>query len=103
MIRLINNKRIDLTDKEFEIYEGICKEYSRDNFNGKDLFIDLFETDQDGIIVFLIPPKLQFSMEVIVFLQNVMIHQHLRKIYEEHDEALEEMRNILSEVKKTSS
>lgn len=102
-LRLINNKRIDLTDEEYKIYEQLCMSYSRDNFNGKDLFNDLFETDNEGLIIFLRPPTQTFSMEIIVFLQIIMTHQHLRKVYEEHNQAMEEMKNILNEIKEKSS
>lgn len=94
MLRLINNKRIDLTQEEFDLYEKLCKTYSRDHFDGKDLFIDLFETDKDGIIVFLRPPTSTFSMEIVMFLQNIMTHQHLRKIYKEFDTELNELKKL---------
>ena len=110
MLRLINNKRIDLTQEEFNLYEQLCKTYSRDHFDGKDLFIDLFETDETGMIIFLKPPSSTFSMEIVIFLQNIMTHQHLRKIYKEHDMALaelekskNELKNLLNELRKASS
>lgn len=103
MLRIIDNKRIELTKEEFETYEQLCKTYSRDHFNGKDLFINLFETDNEGLIIFLKPPSTQFSMEIIVFLQNIMVHQHLRKIYREHEAAVKEVKELLNELRKTSS
>jgi len=101
-LRLINNKRIDLTDQEYKTYEELCASYTRDNFNGKDLFNDLFETNEQGLIIFLKPPTQTFSMEIIIFLQNVMVHQHLRMIYAEFEEAMSDMKNILSELKTSS-
>ncbi len=103
MLRIINNRRIDLTQEEFDLYEKLCKTYSRDHFDGKDLFIDLFETDKDGLIIFLRPPSATFSMEIIIFLQNIMTHQHLRKIYKEHDQAVKEVKELLNELRKSSS
>lgn len=109
MLRLINNKRIDLTDEEYKLYEELCMSYNRDNFNGKDLFNDLFETDPEGMIIFLKPPTQTFSMEIILFLQNIMVHQHLRRIYAEHNEAMDQLKtmkteisNILSKIKASS-
>lgn len=96
MLKIIDNKRIDLTDEEYTMYEAICNGYVQ----GKDLFKDLFETDEEGLIVFLKPPKKMFSMEVVLFLQNVMVHQHLRKIYREHNQAVKEMRELMAEFKK---
>lgn len=102
-LRIIAHRRIDLTQEEFDLYEKLCKTYSRDHFDGKDLFIDLFETDKDGLIIFLRPPSATFSMEIIIFLQNIMTHQHLRKIYKEHEEAVKELKELLNEVRKASS
>ncbi len=85
-IRLIDNKRIELTATEFQAYQDICKSYDRPNFQGKDLFSGLFETNEQGFIVFLRPPSKKFvSMEVLTFLQNIMVHQHLRLMYDEID------------------
>ena len=78
MLRVIDNKRVDLTDSEFKLYQEICLSYDRPNFEGKDLFKGLFETDKNGIIIFMVPPKSKYtSMEVYMFLVSVMIHQHL--------------------------
>lgn len=90
MLRIIDSKRVDLTDDEWSLYENICASYK----HGKDLFRDLFETDDNGIIVFLKPPKKMFSMEVVIFLQNLMIHQHLRKINNDNIEAVKELKEI---------
>ena len=72
-VRIIDNKKIRLTDDEYTLYQEICKEYSRQNFEGSDLFRGLFETDKNGIIVFLKPPRgRRFTMEVIIFLLNII-------------------------------
>lgn len=80
MLRIIDNKRIDLTEKEWELYQEICKFYDQERLgiNGADLFKGLFETDKNGTIIFLRPPISKFSsMEVYMFLVTVMIHQHI--------------------------
>jgi hypothetical protein len=79
MLRIIDNKRIDLTNDEWEMYNKICQAYDveRRGISGKELFTDLFETDNYGIIIFLKPPKHLTSMEVYMFLVSVMVHQHL--------------------------
>lgn len=77
MLRIIDNKRIDLTDDEWALFQQISKSYDRLNFSGKDLFQGLFETNEKGIIVFLRPPSSKTSMEVFLFLVNVMVHQQL--------------------------
>lgn len=88
MRRIIDKKRIDLTDDEWQLYQEICKSYDRPNFKGSDLFAELFETDENGIIVFLKPPTNYTSMEVFLFMMSVMMHQHLRVMYGKVDEAI---------------
>lgn len=80
--RIIDKKRIELTDAEWELYQNICKSYDRPNFSGSSLFAELFETDERGIIKFLKPPTHFTSMEVFLFMMSVMQHQHLRAMYE---------------------
>jgi len=80
MLRIIDNKRIDLTAKEWELYQEICRSYDQERLGmkGEELFQDLFETDKHGIIIFLRPPRQKFSsMEVYLFLVSVMVHQHV--------------------------
>lgn len=79
MIRIIDNKRIDLTNSEWDLYNKICKSYDIEmrGIQGKDLFSELFETDKGGTIIFLKPPTKLTSMEVYMFLVGIMIHQHL--------------------------
>jgi len=93
-LRIIANKRVEMTDDEFQFYQKICNSYPQ----GKDLFRDLFETDSEGMIVFLVPPSKEFSMEVVLFLQNLMVHQHMRKIYKDHENALDDLNKYREEV-----
>ena len=65
-IRIVCNKKLDMTDDEFKMYENIVKSYTTANNKGEDLFIDLFESNNEGIITFLIPPsKRQTSLEIL--------------------------------------
>jgi len=91
--RIIDNKKIELTDSEFALYEEIARSYDGARFNGKDLFKGLFETDDDGRIILLRPPmKNQSSLEVYLYLSSVMIHQHLRDSVNSHDAMLASMK-----------
>lgn len=93
MIRIIDNKKIDLTDDEFEMYLNICKSYTTASHNGEDMFIDLFESGDDGVIIFLKPPSVrQTSLEVFLFLMSVMQHQHLRQMHKQIDDLCLELR-----------
>jgi hypothetical protein len=87
MIKIIDNKKIEMTDDEWTMYEKIAKSYTTSTNKGEDLFIDLFETDANGIIVFLKPPsKRQTSFEVFLFLMAIMQHQHLRQLHQQVDD-----------------
>lgn len=87
-IKIIDNKKIDLTEDEWAMYNKIVKSYTTATNKGEDLFIDLFETDHDGIIIFLKPPsKYRTSFEVFLFLMAIMQHQHLRLMHKQTDEA----------------
>lgn len=88
-LRLVDNKRIQMTKEEYELYQKICNSYPQ----GKELFRGLFETDKDGLILFLYPPEKEFSMEVVLFLQNLMVQQHLRKLYANFDEAIQDIQS----------
>ncbi len=83
-IRIIDNKKVWVTPDEFRYYEEICKGYDRPNFNGKDLFQDHFEVNDDGVIIFVKPPHKKYSsMEVYTFLISLQVNQILRIIQEE--------------------
>ena len=75
------------------MYHKIVKSYTDINGKGEDLFIDLFETNDDGIIIFLKPPsKRRTSLEVFLFLMALMQHQHLRLMHQQVDEAVKELK-----------
>jgi hypothetical protein len=90
MLRIIDNKRIEMTDDEYQSYNDICNAYVQ----GKDLFKDLFETDENGIIIFIKTPSKMFSLEALLFIQNLMVHQHLRIIYGEFRKSMEELNQM---------
>jgi len=93
MLRIIDNKKIDLTNEEWTLYQKICESYDveRRGVKGKDLFTDLFETNKQGIIIFLKPPKQLTSMEVYMFLVSIMIHQHLGSACDHVDSLVNKM------------
>lgn len=93
MIKIIDNKKVDVTQDEWDLYVKITASYE----NGKDLFKDLFESDDEGLIVFLRPPSAYFSIEVVLFVQNLMIHQHLRRLDKDAKEVISEMRSLIQE------
>lgn len=99
MIRIIDNKRINLTDDEYGLYEKICRSYDRPNMNGGELFKGLFESDENGIIVFLIPPSNRYiSMEVYMFFVSVMIHQHIGAASDHVDQLVVKLDNKIKDL-----
>ena len=92
-IKIIDNKKIEMTDDEWVVYVNICRSYDRPNFKGEELFRDLFETDDKGIIVFLKPPgNRHTSMEVFLFVSILMQHQHLRMMYQKFENMCKEFK-----------
>jgi len=86
--RIIDNKKIEMTEDEWGLYVKICQSYTDLQNKGEDLFIDLFEADDNGIITFLKPPsKRRSTLEVFLFLMSLMQHQHLRLMHAQIDEA----------------
>lgn len=80
MIRIIDNKKVDITDDEFKIYNNLCKSY--EVHGGSVLFEDLFESDDNGIILFIKPPSKNFiSYEITFFIISIFQHQHTRIMY----------------------
>lgn len=77
-IRIIDNKKIDLTDIEYSSYQSICQSYNKKTFKGESLFIGLFETDNNGMIIKLVPPTRETSMEVCIFLMFLFNAQQSR-------------------------
>lgn len=75
MIRALANKRIDLSDEEYNYYKVLSEKYGTDSFRG------LFETDKNGIVTSVSPPlDGQTPMATIFFMLNVMFTQRMRII-----------------------
>ena len=98
-VGIIASKRIDLTQDEWAMYKKIVASYTTATNKGEDLFIDLFESDEKGIILFLKPPsRRQTSFEVFCFLMSVMQHQHLRLMYEKVEDICIQLKNKSQEL-----
>lgn len=86
-LHVVDNKKVEMTDDEWALYQKICKSYTVGPNKGEDMFIDLFETDDNGIIMFLKPPsKRGTSFEVFFFMMALFQHQHLRLMHQQVDE-----------------
>lgn len=80
-MKIVDNKKLDLTDQEYNEYVSICRSFDRQSFKGEELFRGLFETDNAGIIVFIHPPSTRYTaMEAVIFLFYIMQCQGLREM-----------------------
>lgn len=85
-----------MTEDEWNMYQKIVKSYTTPTNKGEDLFMDLFETDEGGIIIFLRPPsKFRTSFEVFLFLMSLMQHQHLRLMHQQVNDLAAEVKEKL--------
>lgn len=99
MIRVIDNKKVEMTNDEWDMYQKIVLSYTTTTNKGEDLFIDLFETDDNGIIRFLKPPsKRHTSFEVFLFLMALFQHQHVRLMYMQVDDLAAQLKNKVKEI-----
>lgn len=95
-MRIIDNKKVEMSNDEWDMYQKIVRSYTDLTGKGEDLFIDLFESDNAGTIIFLRPPsKRRTSLEVFLFLMSLMQHQHLRLMHAQVDEAVAEMKKAV--------
>lgn len=98
-LRVIDNKKIDLTEDEWTMYQKIVKSYTTPTNRGEDLFIDLFETDDNGIIIFLKPPsKYRTSFEIFLFLMAIFQHQHTRLMYHQVNDMCSQIKEKMLEI-----
>jgi hypothetical protein len=99
-IGIIDHKKIDLTADEWKSYHDLVSSYTNlPHSKGEDLFIDLFETDEDGIIVFVKPPsKRHTSLEVFLFIVAIYQHQHVRLMYEQVADICKQMKDKITEI-----
>ena len=100
-LKVIGDKRVLITDDEYDTYNDICKSYDTPTHKGSDLFKDLFETDERGIMVFIRPPrKRAISFEIFFFILSIFNHQHVRLLHRKADAVINQIREELSSLKK---
>ncbi len=87
-----------MSDDEYSLYQDICSSYDSAGYKGSDLFLDLFESDDNGVILFLKPPrKRSTTMEVFLFLSGLMTQQHLRINYMQIEDLTNQIKNKLND------
>ena len=61
-MKQIDNKKIDISDEEYEYYLELVKGLSSDTFNGASYFEDLFEVDGPPVLITLVITIASYSM-----------------------------------------
>jgi len=86
--RAIDNQFVLMTDDEYKLYQDICKSYDRPpSIQGKDLFVGLVVSDNEGYITFIKPPsQRQTSLECYLFIASIFQHQQLRLMHKQVDD-----------------
>lgn len=98
-VRIIDHKKVWMTQDEYKMYEAICEGYDRPNFQGKDLFQGHFESNDEGIITFVLPPQKKYSsMEVFTFLVSLQVNQQLRLARQQMDALVQEAEKKVTEI-----
>jgi len=73
MIRAVGNRRLFLSEEEFDNYKKLTKIVDKSDFVG------LFESDQNGNITSItFDPEKNISMASMAFINHVMINQRFR-------------------------
>ena len=99
--KIIDNKKVEMTDGEFAEFEKICKASDLPNFKGEELFRDKFVTDDNGRIIYLKALGNKYvNFEAIFFLMNLMQNQHLRAMYNEINDLAKKINEKLKVLEK---
>ena len=81
------------------MYQKIVRSYTNATNKGEDLFKNLFETDENGLIMFLKPPtQFRTTFEVFLFLMSVFQHQHVRVMYNQVEDVCQQMKDKMREL-----
>lgn len=84
MIRAVGNKRLNLSDSEYDYYKKLQDEF------GQQKFLKLFDTDKNGFIISVTPPTDAVTpIGVIFFILNVMMNQRVRILDEKINKAMD--------------
>lgn len=76
MIRIIDNKPLDLSNEEYDYYLSMVKTY------GQNCLKDTFDSDPKTGFITLVKPPLTYTIRlgIIFFLFNVSLNQRIRDL-----------------------
>ena len=100
MIRIVDNKRLDMTQEEFDMYNKIVASYTTISVSGEIYFTNLFESDNSGVITILKPPTQRTTtLEIFLFLITLFNQQHMRRMQSQIDDCVIQIREKLDAIK----
>lgn len=78
-IKIIANQKVSISEDEYKNYLEIAS--SHEDFGGAVLFNDLFQTNDQGIITLITPPRTQKTpVDVYLFILTLQQQQVLRHL-----------------------
>ena len=93
MIKAIGNKRLEISEEEYQNYNSLIE------FIDKREFIGLFETDINGFITSIsVDPSESISMGTIMFINQVMINQRFRIFLNNINDGFSKLSNLNEKV-----
>ena len=94
MIKAIGNKRLDISEEEYQNYKSLIE------FIDKREFVSLFETDINGFITSIsVDPSENISMGTIMFINQVMINQRFRIFLESINDNSSKINEVSKKIK----
>ena len=98
MHKVIDYKKVDMSEDEYSYYKHLTEVFSdkEKNIEGTVYFKDLFDVDKDGFIT-LIKTEKSVPWAVLFFAQQIMISQRLRSI-DDINSALKKIDNRLKKL-----
>lgn len=88
-----------MTNDEWILYQNIVRSYTVGQNKGEDLLIDLFHTNEQGLIVLLKPPsKRQTSLEIFLFLMTLQQNQQLRLMENQMIDMANQLKDKIKEI-----
>lgn len=79
MFKVIDYKKVDMSDDEYSYYKHLIKIFSDKDINGDVYFKNLFDVDKSGLIT-LIKTEKSVPWAILFFMQQLMLSQRLRSI-----------------------
>ena len=96
--RIVDYKKVDMVSEEWEYYNKLVNEFSIGNISGSEYFHDIFDADDEGYIYMIRPPLgKEVPWAIIIFLQNLMLNQNIRKMNKLFESKMQKLEELIGE------